>query len=197
MEILDAFGAELSSVRSMTSDFRSKILTPILQRQLRGLPDYYTPIVSKTIASGHEKVTIGNATEFYLQVDPTDCQLIPSYRRNLIYIPEMRWHLGAVMGTIRLGDGPQYNEIRTHQDVLMKALKEEEIDDDESDTMPAFNAAEVLVIVQEQLEEYFQEELAASVGIEIHSAQTDTNDPDSQQELLTIALKERAAATQN
>jgi hypothetical protein len=94
METLDAFAKELSSTRSITAAFRSKILTPILQRQLQGIPDHYTPAVSGVIASDHETVTIGDATNFYLNEDPTHPQCIPGYRRNLIYIPEMMWHWG-------------------------------------------------------------------------------------------------------
>ena len=167
MEILDAFGAELSSVRVVTADFRSKVLTPILQRQLRGIPDYYTPGVSNAVASDGEMVTISDATKFYLEDDPTDPECIPSYRRNLIYIPEARWHLGYVLGNIKLGSGPQYDRIRTHQDDLMKALREdreEEIDDDDSN-VPEFISAEVTVLVQEGLDDYFAQELVDSVCI--------------------------------
>ena len=88
MEVLDAFGAELSSVQVMTADFQSKVLTPILQCQLQGVPNYYTPGVSNAVATDGETVTIKDATKFYLGTDPTYPQCIPRYCHNLIYISE-------------------------------------------------------------------------------------------------------------
>ena len=186
MEVLDAFGAELSSVRIVTADFRSKVLTPILQRQLRGVPDYYTPGVSNAVASDGETVTICDATNFYLHDDPTHPRCIPSYRRNLIYIPETRWHLGYVLGKIKLGSGPQYDRIRTHQDDLMEALGEEESDDDDSD-VPGFIGAEVTILVEEGLDDYFAQELVDSVCINSFSHHQLPIILDSQQELLDLA----------
>jgi hypothetical protein len=163
MEVLDTFGEELASLRNPGVGFRSKVLTPILQRQLRGIPDHYSPSISCVIASDCETVTIRDATEFYLSVDPTDPQWISVYRRNLISVPEMRWHLGVVMGKIRLGDGHRYDDIRASHDVLMSKLQEEESDDEDPDTAsPRMNAVEVQLIVDDGLEDYFAEELKAS-----------------------------------
>lgn len=159
MEVLDAFGTELSSVRSMNADFRSKVLTPILQRQLRGVPDHYTPGVSCAIASDGKVVTIADATEFYLREDPLDPKWIPSYRRNLIYTPEMRWHLGVILGIATVGNEEDYNDVRSRHDLLMKALKTQTDDHDHT----TFSATEVFVLVEEELEGYFEDELEASV----------------------------------
>ena len=131
MEVLDAFGAELTSSRSLTSDFRSKVLTPILQRQRRGTSHCYLPPLSYVISSNGETVTIGDATGYYLQEDPTHPDWIPAYRRNLIYIPKMRWHLGVLLGKVKLGDRRGYDGIRTNHNDLMKALKAEETQDEE------------------------------------------------------------------
>lgn len=162
MEVLDAFGTELTSSRSLTADFRSKILTPILQRQLRGASDCYFPPMSYIVSSDGATVTIGDATRYYLAEDPTHPKWIPSYRRNLIYIPEMRWHLGVVMGKVKLGDTQGYNNIRANHDHLMKALKAEETEPN-AWISQSFNAAEITAIVKEGLEEYFSQELADSV----------------------------------
>ena len=79
-EVLDAFAMELYSIRSPTPDFRSKVLTPILQRQLQGLPDFYYPPIVTAIASNKKTVTLSDATTWYLQEDPTLPEWIPSYR---------------------------------------------------------------------------------------------------------------------
>ena len=163
MEVLDAFGAELSLIRSANADFRSKVLTPILQRHLRGVPDHYTPVVSLAFTSDEEAVTISDATNFYLKEDPTDPQWIPSYRRNLISIPEVRWHLSVVLGKAKLGDGTHYDKIRKQHDTLMKILSEQSTDDEDSDIVASFSTEEVALIVEEELEDYFGEELADSV----------------------------------
>jgi hypothetical protein len=163
MEVLDAFAEELSAVDPVTPAFRSKVLTPILQRQLCGVPDHYTPCVIGAIASDGETVTLGDATKFYLQEDPTGPECIPAYRRNLIYIPEARWHLGTVVGSIKIGNAQHYNAVWVHQDVLMGALKEQESEDNELETPPDFSAAEVVIIVKEKLDDYFATELSNTV----------------------------------
>ena len=157
MEVLDAFGAELTSVRSTTANFRSKVLTPILQRHLQGVPDHYAPQVSLVI-SANDDVTIGDATKFYLGQDPTDPQWIPTYRRNILYVPEVRWHLCVVLGKVKLGDADAYNRIRREHDDLINGHRDDGSDEDDSTI--AFGEAEVDVIVQDGLEEYFAEELA-------------------------------------
>jgi hypothetical protein len=163
MEVLDLFAEELFDVDPVTPAFRSGVLTPILQRQLCGVPDHYTPSVIGAIASDGETVTLGDSTKFYLREDPTGPECIPAYRRNLIYIPEARWHLGTVVGSIKIEDAERYNEVQVHQDVLMRASKEQESEDDELEAPPEFSAAEVMIIVQENLDEYFAPELSNTV----------------------------------
>jgi hypothetical protein len=54
-EVLDEFGAELQAMKHIQFErgqFRSTVLTPILQRQLGGVHDAYTPFVRAAISSG-------------------------------------------------------------------------------------------------------------------------------------------------
>jgi len=162
LQVLDAFAVELYSTR-MTPAFRSKVLTPILQRQLRGLPDYYTPSTVLGIASDKAKVTIRDATAFYLREDPTLPQWIPSYRRNLIFVPDMLWHLGVVLGKIQVGDKIAHGKIRAHHDIVLKAVRAQVASKGRYELTPGFTNAEVAVIVEEELEVYFAPELALSV----------------------------------
>jgi len=172
LEVLDAFAVELSSTRSLTPDFRSKVLTPILQRQLQGLHDGYSPSVSDGIAVWADSetgvVTIRDVTQFYLQEDPTLPERIPEYRRTMIYSPEMMWHLSVVLGKVQLGDETAYHKIRMHSDIALKAIKAK-VDgpEDGYELVPrftgAFSATEIAIIVEEELEEYFATELTSSV----------------------------------
>lgn len=120
--------------------WRSKVLTPILQRQLLGISDGYSWAVNKAVRaigrrptdevqedetdytdetdSGLDtpapsagaaeaaeadaqkqariRPTIAEATRMYLGRDPLDPRYIPTYRRNLIFVREMRWHLAVL-----------------------------------------------------------------------------------------------------
>ena len=80
-QVLDAAGKEIKQYKGPSTAFRSKILTPILQRYRRGTPDGYTPTI-RTAVSGDEDVapTLTDATQFYLSEDPVDPAHIPFYR---------------------------------------------------------------------------------------------------------------------
>ena len=162
-EVLDAFAMELYSVRSPTPDFRSKVLTPILQRQLRGLPDFYYPPIVTAIASNKKTVTLSDATTWYLQEDPTLPEWIPSYRRTLIYIPDMLWHLGVVLGKIELGDKAAYRRVRKHHDIVVTSIKRKVASEGCFTLTRGFTIMELNVIVEEGLDDYFAPELEHSV----------------------------------
>jgi len=121
--VLDAFVAEFESYTGPAKDFRSKVLTPILQRQLIGASDANLVPLRKAIGSGDDDPTIGQTTDFYLGVDPTDPKHIPAYRFNMVFIPEMRWHLATVLDVIHIGDFDAYNSVGRRQDLLLALIK--------------------------------------------------------------------------
>jgi hypothetical protein len=171
-EVLDAFGREITNYEGPDVSFRSKVLTPILQRQLRGVADAYGPTVRDAIMDGDEgDPSIRKVTEFYLSDDPTDPGFIPTYRRNLVYIPEARWHLGVVMKKNAVGSSYGYNKIRKDTDKIIEGLGSEDDDDDDDDDedgerdIPKFTRAEVGVIYFENLEEFFGRELSLVVRV--------------------------------
>jgi hypothetical protein len=163
---LDLFGKEVMTYNGPPAAFRSKILTPILQRQLWGVTDVYTPALRSAIASGDDDIpTILDMTTFYLTEDPADAELIPNFRQTLIYCPEVRWHLGHVLGYITIGDPVTYKKIRANQDILAADLTRLNEDDPEGEEeILPFSAAEVRVIVDERLEEFFKPELESVVS---------------------------------
>jgi hypothetical protein len=166
-EVLDKFVKEFKAYKGLPASFRSYVLTPILQRQLIGVPDAYFPSVSEAVAGVGQEPTIEQATQFYLGEDPTDSELIPNYRYNMVFIPEVRWHLGIVLGHVKLGDESQYNNFRENQDILMEAIREGSgTDPDGAQSVPAFGAAMVRTIVKERLELFFGTEMGRVVRIQ-------------------------------
>ena len=163
-QVLDLFAEEINAYRGLASRFRSYVLTPILQRQLLGVHDAYRPSVSDAVGCGSRNPTIGQVTEFYLTVDPTDAALIGSYRYNAVFIPEVRWHLGIVVGIFRLGDSSSYNRIKEHHDDLMAVLRAESEEDVDSNQVPLFSEAMVKVVIDEGLDLFFGSELGRVVG---------------------------------
>ena len=61
-------------------------------------------MVERAVAQGGEEPTIKQVTKFYLKCDPTDHQWIRAYCRNLLYVPEARWHIRVMMNEIAVGN---------------------------------------------------------------------------------------------
>ena len=171
--VLTAFAQEIESQRHgediPPASFRSRILTPIIQRQLRAVHDAYLPSIhAAMLPKGAASLTISRATEIYLHEDPTPAYLIPRYRRYLLYVPEPRWHLGVVINPGRLEDPDFYNAVRQHHEQILLAIREEKMKGEEhavrdSHGMPLLRRAEVRAIILEGLEDFFAQELSAVV----------------------------------
>jgi hypothetical protein len=121
--VLNSFFSEFRDYDGKPEDYRSQVLTPILQRQLAGVEGNYSASMRSAIG-GMEDPTIQQATLFYLSKDPTDPRWIPNYRRSLIYIPEARWHLATVVGAIKVGDKVGYRNVQRHHDNLMQQFND-------------------------------------------------------------------------
>ena len=170
--VLKEFGAELDRYKGNAEGFRSAVLTPILQRQLRGLPDSYSPVIAIYMCSDLHDVTIADATEFYLSIDPLDPACIPSYRRNLIYIREMLWHLVVRTSRAEWKSREDYNWILKNHDLALESL-EPGVGEDGS--FPVFSAWEVDMIVAHSLQDWFAEELSEVVRTGIWSEHSNTD----------------------
>jgi hypothetical protein len=172
IETLNALGKELSSRKDTGAEFRSSVLNPIMQRQVRGVQSDYGPAVRNAIAKGRTP-TIYDATEFYLHLDHLDKKSIPLYRRQLIYSPEQRWHLGIVLGHVDPKDRSVLRNIWTNHEDIMEELHKEACagkcqqasgDSGEEISVPPFNAVEIEVIITEGLNKFFEKELALTVS---------------------------------
>jgi hypothetical protein len=189
--VLDAFYLEIRKYNGDPTSFRSRVLTPLLQRQLYGVEENQGPCVRNSVCDKRGRCTIKSVTQFYLGCDPTDPRWIPTFRRNLIYIPEARWHLGVVLGTISVADHTASDAIQDHHDQLMQKVStrsenddtheeggddgssEEDSDDGEAanfeldvvNSAPPFRLTEVSVLVAEGLDEFFARELQMVVRL--------------------------------
>jgi len=166
LQMLDAFGDELEAFRHHDSDFRSYVLTPVLQRQLQGVPDSYAPAIFAALLPGNkEEISIAAATEFYLGVDPIDPKYIPSYRRNIVYIWEARWHLSILMGKTRIGNMATYvMYLEDHDDIMDALTKSVEAQASaDVDKYTSFSKTEVEALVFEEIDGAFLDELGTQV----------------------------------
>ena len=164
--MLQEFGEELSNFKGHNLDFRSQVLTLVLQRQMQGVADCYAPAIFKAlVATDSEEVTIADATDFYLSVDPVHPKIIPSYQRNIVYICEACWHLAVLLGKISVGSKEAFHQSIVTQDLVMSVLQEEvmESGDVKEDVYFQMSKAEVGALVFEELDELFQDELLAQV----------------------------------
>ena len=154
--VLNEFGKELDLFRGEEEDFRSKVLNPILQRQLHGLSDAYAPPIASQISTSGKEVTIADATMFYLSIDPLDPSCIPTYRRNLIYIREATWHLACLLKKIAYLDREEYNWVLEVNETVLYAIRKRP---DGETSFPPFSAAEVEAMVVLGIQDWFAEEL--------------------------------------
>lgn len=164
-EVLDKFCEEYTSYTGPIAEFRSTVLSPILQRHLVGLSDSYLPSVATATSGNGDDPTVGEVTALYLGTDPTDPELIPSYRHNALFVPEMRWHLGIVMGVIEVGDESGHNRVWVNHDVIVVELKAQCEEADCEPEVSTFDSPMVKVIINEKLEAFFEPELRQAVCI--------------------------------
>jgi hypothetical protein len=159
--VLDLFGKELKGLRGYPDAamvaFRSKVLTPILARQLWGIHDAYTPSISKAVQGQAKALTIEAATNFYLEVDPTDPAHIPNFRRNLLYLPMTRWYIGRVLGHPRHPETlfDYYNRFLEDHDTIMDAMKATAPQVTDGSPIPLLTEVEAEVISREGLAIFF------------------------------------------
>ena len=85
--VLDHLGKELDFYRGPLVRFCSKVLTPILQRQLKGVPNVYAPSIWRAIALQNDMPTISQVTKFYLGNNPLSPGCIPSVR-TMVFTPD-------------------------------------------------------------------------------------------------------------
>jgi hypothetical protein len=163
--MLDELALELERDGECGSNFRSKVLTPVLQRQIHGIPNTYAPSARSALMNLQGSITITDATMFYLGEDPLDPKNIPTFRRNLIYSREARWHLSLFCGK-GYTDILTYTRTLTNQEELIKLFKTEKGED--HNTVTSFSHEEMVIVVSEGIEGFFKEEFENQVCVECY-----------------------------
>ena len=159
VKVLDAFAAELMDpdreeiLTSTPHMFRSTVLNPILQRQMRGVPDNLPEEVERAV--GHEKFP---AELFYHQEDPLVDDIRKKFPRNLLYLPSVRLSFGTLytMCTDKAWENVHYNT-----ETILAIRREEEAQGVWKDY--TFNEVEREVIRMEKLSGMYQRLLENSV----------------------------------
>lgn len=168
--VLDHFGVELEEYNGPGNHFRSKVLTPILQRHVCGVSDSSGLGVYCAIPRSNLDISITDATAFYLSNDPVDPRNAPTLRRNLIYIREARWHLITLIRN-SVSDLEPYATTIKNQAYLMASLYPSPRPAAMMDptTIPPFTQWEIFMILQENLDGFFSRELSAVASVRILS----------------------------
>ena len=84
----------------------------------------------------------------------------------MVFISQVRWHLGTIMGVIQVGDGAVYGKIcGANQDALMSAIKLQPDNAIEGTRAAVLNAPMITVITDEGLRNFFTEELEQAVSV--------------------------------
>lgn len=178
--VLNEFGRELSGEAQLADpgpkaeSWRSKVLTPIVQRQLWGVPDCYGPSVDAgvlALARGSglggeadkyegQKVTISHATRFYLGYNIGREYLYPVFRRNILYLRETRWFTAIVFQTASVSDVGFYDLTLKNQDKLMGPRPDISMGCKHSvPELPPFSPTEIEVIESEGLGDLYMYDL--------------------------------------
>lgn len=154
-QMLDAVGHELKHLKVYGLLFRSAVLNPTLQRQMRGVPDVYTPSVRGAI-SGNLDPTIEDVTLFYLSKDPVEHKNISLFWRNLLYSPQMRWFLQVVGRAGFVKSIKIFDNVYANHDKLMEALKEDDGSSTVSSEEASLTKTEIEVILDENLDGFYE-----------------------------------------
>ena len=128
-------------------------------------------------------------TEFYLGLDPTDPAHIPTYHRNILYMPKARWHLAAILHGIdkelemRVNT---YNCMHANHDRIIASPLAEMRKDLDPQGIPLLSFTEIEVIYGEGLKDFFMAELAYVVStFTFPLAVSSSLNPDRRIELLS------------
>ena len=152
--VLDLFVEELNRIPpSAPHLFRSRVLNPILQRQLRGVSDHEPKAIRKEIKFGKDaRVSIADAASFYLAKDPLDQSLSRTMLRNLLYVWSVRLSLGYLLPKSGKCTEVAFEWALANTETLNKARGP--IDDDVWDE-ETVSSHELTLIEGEKLEDYY------------------------------------------
>jgi hypothetical protein len=157
MIILDKFAKELAKVVIAAPErFRSVVLNPLLQRQLRGIPDDEVMAVKLEVGP-----SLADSAKFYLLKDPLDPHHVPVILRNLLYITTVRMSLMYIGSCCP--DGDNATEIALHNTGHLSAERVKV--SDETWEATRFSGYEVKIMELEGLLPYYSHLLVSGCFI--------------------------------
>lgn len=148
-QVIDTFADELFSRRHVEGGlkWRSRVLNPILQRQLQGMG--HESLLSAHFIGLEGKELNEAIDEFYLHRDPLQPSQQNTLRWGVIYATDARWSLTVSTNPQMIGDECHYNQCRIHTRSLIKTLVYKGADSEELENL------EVAVVVSENIDHHF------------------------------------------
>jgi len=155
-KVMDEFAEELEAAFVMVKErWRSRVLNPLLQRQLRGVSDHEPAAVKSEVGD-----TLGASAAFYLTHDPLNPNLTKKLRRNILYIWHVRLSLTSFGYFYQVGSDQK--AIQNSQE-LLKQRSEYTDDDFDEEVLYGF---ERKLIEAEELQRWFGDLLEWVSGLE-------------------------------
>ena len=153
MRVLDAFVEELEK-RTINdpAKFWSRVLNPIIQRQLRGVSDNNADEVKRVVGIKPE-----DAMKFYLAQDPLDPKFIVAVLKNILHITPVRISM-AVFGSGLQKHG--YESAKGNTEIIGIARSTSQENDDKGPLLPD----ELELIRREGLQNVYKNLIEASVS---------------------------------
>ena len=155
-KVLDMFVDELKRIKPATPDrFRSRVLNPILQRQLRGVLDQEAMAVKSEVGDKLEEIG-----EFYLKEDPLDTRLTNKMLRNILYVWPVRLSLGYINSNEKCTETAFTTAIRNTEELL----SHRQVIKDEVWNELVISDYEINIVEAEELGKHYQEMIDESVS---------------------------------
>lgn len=123
-KLIDALAAELITrgPKGENLRWRSRVLNPLLQRQLHGYIDHESMMLSSHFRGNHAKHISEAVGEFYLARDPLCPAEQISLRWGVIYVTNARWSLAVSENPELLTDLDHYERSRENTSKLLEML---------------------------------------------------------------------------
>jgi hypothetical protein len=155
MKVIDQFVLELPRISSAAPErFRSRVLNPILQRQLAGLPDHEPKSIRDHVGRTHK-----DSAKFYLVNDALDPRFRMELLRNLLYIWSVRLALGFLNNPGQCTEDAFETVISNTEALVQGRLA---VEDDEWDN-EIISDYKITVFTAENLRSYYEDVISSAV----------------------------------
>jgi hypothetical protein len=125
-KIIDALVDELTERGPTQGDlrWRSRVLNPILQRQLHGYMDHEPQMLATEFGDLEGEALKKAVNTFYLSRDPLHPSEQFSFREGVLYVTQARWGLAVSSDVTKLWDSSHYKLCMKNTCSLLRHLGE-------------------------------------------------------------------------